>query len=319
MKHETTRRNMERSCMTFLFFVLVSTAWHSVMAGNANEDVLPSQSLCSDSLVQQQREKLKQVLSFDRAAEMRDLSLDVRWNERDSAAQIPPDVDLGNGIFDKPALQMTGNCWAHAAINALNATVQGRLLLYNHFYKNPDNGVFVVHLQEAEDLGYHGGMYVIKPREIAEGASQLSSGDGDVTAFMIAVERYLREVEPHRNKKYASDKGYLYRMFEILTGLKHRQERGAVLRIIYYPSTNNARELMEAYRSGKCSAVFAIKGHAYSVVGIGEDNSFLVEDSQLDTKSKEFEIYHQEGCVTTYKIWEEVSYTYGFAILYFEE
>ena len=131
------------------------------------------------------------------------------------------DVDIGNGKFDKTAVQQEGNCWLHAGINSLLHSDEGKKLLESNRYYDETTGVFVIHLQEAEDNNMHDGIYIITPDDIASEAGKRSLGEGDITAYAIAVNRYFSEMRKSQNLGMYKDTGDgngTWRMFEILTG-----------------------------------------------------------------------------------------------------
>lgn len=115
-------------------------------------------------------------------------------------------VDLGNGEYDKPATQETELCWAHSGINVLDLTEEGKILLNSNKYYDKRTGVFAIHLQEAEDNGLHGGIYVITPDELEMEGKSLSSGEGDVTAWMVAIKRYFDEMQQNPELMEKADK-----------------------------------------------------------------------------------------------------------------
>ena len=150
--------------------------------------------------------------------------------QTDSAGSI----DLGNGKFDKPATQQTEVCWALASINSLLTTKEGTKLLESNKYYDKDTGVFAIHLQEAEDNGFHNGIYIITPEDIKKESPDLVQGEGDAAAYIIALKRYFEEVNrnPELKAKMESEKhsvidmdsgNYSFRFFEVLTGGKFSQ------------------------------------------------------------------------------------------------
>ena len=165
---------------------------------------------------EQLNNKITAVFNFNRIQKMKELA--GQKTPEFPSSEDSKFVDFGNCLIDKLALQKTGNCWAHASINALSKTVAGRIMLQSHIFKNPKNQNTVVHLQEAEDKGFHGGYYVFTKNDIYKAAKYLSSGDGDVTAYMLAIEMYLKESENRAG--IASNYGILSRGFEIITGTK---------------------------------------------------------------------------------------------------
>ncbi len=130
---------------------------------------------------------------------------------------------FGNGKIDNAALQMTGNCWAHAGLNAMIATPQGREMINNLVTKR--DGVITVCLPEAAQNGLPkpngDGIYTFTELDLLEGLTVQSVGDGDVTAVMLALEQYFEETGESANFEETRTSGNsVSRMFEILSGQK---------------------------------------------------------------------------------------------------
>ena len=130
---------------------------------------------------------------------------------------------LGDGKISEPAVQMTGNCWAHAGLNAFVATPKGQELINNLVTKR--NGVVSVRLPEAAERGLPkpngDGVYTFTEQEILSGTTVQSVGDGDVTAVMLAIEKYFTEIGENESLEIRTNGNKPYRMFEILTGKKN--------------------------------------------------------------------------------------------------
>jgi len=133
------------------------------------------------------------------------------------------DNSLGDGKINNPSVQITGNCWAHAGLSAFTATSKGQELINNLVTKR--NGVVSVYLPEAAQKGLPkpngDGIYTITENEILTGMIEQSVGDGDVTAVMLAIEKYFTESGENEGSEFRTNGNKPYRMFEILTGKKN--------------------------------------------------------------------------------------------------
>lgn len=203
-------------------------------------------------------------------------------------------VDVGNGKYDKLATQKTELCWAHASINAFDLTEEGRSLLNSNKYYDETTGIFGIHLQEAEDNGLHGGIYVITPEEIEAEGKDLSNGEGDVTVWMIAIKRYFEEMKQNPELLEKADKkGQIImdveegnvknRFFEIITGAQSSRQNlfnGTRLQIGISYGNNDILfdDISDLVSNGRGAVIIGIGGHAMSVVGI-KDDKLLIQES----------------------------------------
>lgn len=117
-----------------------------------------------------------------------------------------------NGKIDKNYEQgRTGDCWLLASIKGIARNPKG-LKILNDSIKVNSNGSVTVHLKGVDKT------YVISKKEL-NNATELSSGDGDVRALEIAVNRYLREDYKYHNGEDASiDGNREITAYKILTG-----------------------------------------------------------------------------------------------------
>ncbi len=214
-------------------------------------------------------------------------------------------TDLGNGKFDKSATQQTNVCWAIAGINSLLTTEKGKELLETNCYYDKTTGVFAIHLQEAEETLLHDGIYIVTPEEIANESKNLSTGEGDITAYLIAIKKYFEEIQRdpelveikesnHQSVRDINNGNYNFRFLEILTGgqcvqysdfkdltLQNGIGNGSTYRIPYQDIYNIAIN-----KNG--AAVLAIANHSISVVG-AKDGKLLIQESNNATDfEKEF-------------------------------
>lgn len=231
----------------------------------------------------------------------------ISSNNIKELSDIPEDVDIGNGKFDKTPKQMTNNCWAHSDLNSLLSVPKGRQLVESNYYRDESTGVIAVHLQEAEDFGFHDGIFVVTPQEIVEARENISVGEGDVTAYMIAIKKYFEEAKakPEINDKrffIDYDKGNTgFRFFEIMTGAQHYEYKSSdnlSIRNGIGTSTHFDKEqLYNLIENKQGAAVISLRGteHAVSIVG-AKDGKYFVQESNnnenyfdclIDKESKE--------------------------------
>ena len=212
--------------------------------------------------------------------------------------------DIGNGKFDKIATQKTELCWAHAGINTLLLTDEGKKLIESNTYYDKTTGVFAIHLEEAENYGLHGGIYIITPEEIAKESSQLSEGEGDVTAWMIAIKKYFDElnqnpeileiVQDDNKIIMAIDEGNAqFRFFELITGGKANRrnlwdETRLQNGIFYGRNDITFDEIADIVNNQKGAVIIVLGGHAISVIGIQGDNLLVQESNNSDQFSKDY-------------------------------
>lgn len=207
-------------------------------------------------------------------------------------------VDLGNGKYDRVATQETSLCWAHAGINALNLTEEGSILLNSNKYYDENTGVFAIHLQEAEDNGLHGGIYVITPEEIEREGKDLSSGEGDITVWMIAIKRYFDEMKNNPElMKEADEKGQIikdvnegntqFRFFEIITGAKSSRknlfdETRMQIGVSHGKNDIKFSDISDLISNKNGTVILGIGGHAMSVIGVRDDKLLIQESNNLE-------------------------------------
>ena len=127
-------------------------------------------------------------------------------------------ISKPNGKIDEIFGQgNTGDCWLLASIQALSQSPKG-LELLNDLISVDESGNVTVTLKGA------GKSYLITPEELA-GNQQFSSGDADVRAIEIAMDRYFMEERGINNwvlfnpgTKYDLNGNTASLAFEILTG-----------------------------------------------------------------------------------------------------
>ncbi len=96
-------------------------------------------------------------------------------------------VNVNTYIGDEKQGQ-TGDCWLLTAINSLNMSENGRVLLSNAITDNQD-GTYTV------DLKGTGKTYTVTNKEImdAKNSNKYSSGDSDIILFELAYEKALKK------------------------------------------------------------------------------------------------------------------------------
>ena len=229
--------------------------------------------------------------------------------QTDSAGSI----DLGNGKFDKPATQQTEVCWALASINSLLTTKEGTKLLESNKYYDKDTGVFAIHLQEAEDNGFHDGIYIITPEDIKKESPDLVQGEGDAAAYIIALKRYFEEVNrnPELKAKMESEKhsvidmdsgNYSFRFFEVLTGGKFsqygfRDMKGTLHNGIGTGEpycTGSFEEIYNLADKKEGAIVLVIAAHSISVIGVRDGKLLIQESNNSEDFSRDFSDKNRE-------------------------
>ena len=123
---------------------------------------------------------------------------------------------FGNGSFDNKATQTNGSCWIHAGINNMLESPKGKEYINNLITKDPDTGNITVFLPGAKRDGLPkpngDGKYVITERDILDNICDSSMGDGDYTAFILAIQRYRKELDPNDTH----DGGNFYKFTSII-------------------------------------------------------------------------------------------------------
>jgi hypothetical protein len=246
--------------------------------------------------------------------------------------------DSGNGMFDKSAMQLTGNCWLLAGINALVHTDFGKQFLEKNIVKDNEKHIFAVHLQEAENNNLPkpkgDGIYVFSEKEVLEAQNDdggLASGEGDVTAFALAIESYLKESGKNlkEDQENYQDGNINYRLFELVTGLnapktylgvhneigiQHEIAQeidepelidGEGVRIRTSTRLNYFDKIYDMAEKKNAAIVLSYANHVFSVVGANE-NYILIQESNLsDSYKDKFELI-ENSFPPTYKVNKDV-------------
>lgn len=245
--------------------------------------------------------------------------------------------DVGNGVFDKSAMQLTGNCWLLAGINALVHTDFGKQFLEKNIVKDNEKHIFAVHLQEAENNNLPkpkgDGIYVFSEKDVLEAQNDdggLVSGEGDVTAFALAIESYLKESGKNLKEEQENyqDGNINYRLFELVTGLnapktylgihneigiQHEVAEsidepeliGEEIRFKTATRLNYFDKIYDMAEKKNAAVVLSYANHVFSVVGVNE-NYILIQESNLSESYKDkFELI-ENSFPPTYKVNKDV-------------
>jgi hypothetical protein len=210
--------------------------------------------------------------------------------------------DSGNGKIDKPARQLTGNCWLLAGINALNSTDYGKKFLEKNIIKDNEKHLYAVHIKEAEKKGLPepngDGIYIFSEKQVQEMQKEegLVSGDGDVTAYALAIETYLKESGKNLDKdaQFYQDGDSISKFFELITALASplkflkidKNKYGIQYETKQDDYNDNEKKLRcfyEIYDLAKeknSATILSYNKHAFSVVGV-DDNYILIQESNF--------------------------------------
>ncbi len=211
-----------------------------------------------------------------------------------------------NGKLDEYTKQgKTGDCWLVAGVNSLNEKPLLKAALESLYEYDEKTGTAIVHLNGV------GKTYTITKEEF-ENSEALSSGDGDMRAFEIAIDKYIKEtgydniinltnygINPTINtitnvdinanvssflfNALLGDKGY--------TGYCKAQscdfndERTA-----FVMSLSGKEEIPDIAKDSNDEDIALIPNHAYSIVGSDDNNVYLLnpwDSSNILTVSRE--------------------------------
>lgn len=101
----------------------------------------------------------------------------------------------GNGFIDEDAWQVIGNCWAHSEAKSMVVSETGRDIINSHIKKV--KGGHLIYLGKAAKKGLPKdgtpGVFFVTEKEVFKKGSVQSVGDGDLTALLLAMEKYMVE------------------------------------------------------------------------------------------------------------------------------
>lgn len=194
-------------------------------------------------------------------------------------------ADTANGEVDQDFSQgMTGDCWLLASIKSLSNTEKGRQILKKSLTVNNDGSV-TVNLQGVKKQ-YTISQYELKSR------NDLSSGDMDVRALEIAVEKYMNENSYSNLPAFNSfDGNKMSTAYEILTGKGGNLIKSGINFLGDYlfgisdgqidrfndPNTIHTAAAVKSINkisSGRGEDISSM--HAYSILGSDKDYVYLV-------------------------------------------
>ena len=218
--------------------------------------------------------------------------------------------DSGNGKIDKPAKQISNNCWLVGGLNSLTTSKTGQTLIENNLVKDNNKHIFAIHLQEAENKHLPApkgdGIYTFTEKEVFDAQKRnskegLVSGDGDVAAFALAIEEYLKVSNNGQlagDKTHFSDGAKVSRLYEIITGEERKtfenENNTGVTFVELDTDTNKDNSdfefIQKIYENQSGSATLNIKGHAFSVVSSDKDNLFIQESNLTEGFKNSFEL-----------------------------
>jgi len=188
-------------------------------------------------------------------------------------------VDFVNGKLDGVSAQETGNCWIHAPLNSIASTQAGNNMLASHMYRDTERGITAVHLQGAENLGlgHNGtGIYTFTDAEIAAAQETLSSGDGDMTAYNLALQKFFSETGV---TQFVGRGGETKHVLDAIMGQGYYFSDSPYEYSIGTTSDQSFEKVVQMASNGNSATTFSINQHAVSVVGTTEDGNILVQES----------------------------------------
>ncbi len=195
-----------------------------------------------------------------------------------------------NGKIDRNFEQGgVGDCWFLAAIKGISRNPKG-LKILNDSIKVNKNGTVTVHLKGVDKT------YTISQKEI-DNAKELSSGDGDVRALEIAVNRYFRDDYKTKYGNTASfDGNYEHVAYDILIG--QRQSRQFYDKItnevidkfndkeqVYCVSAHGDKKNIEVKSTSNTEGILT-KDHAYTVAHVDSKYVYIINPWDTATELK---------------------------------
>lgn len=232
-----------------------------------------------------------------------------------------PDVDfLGDGSLDNNARQMAGNCWLLGMFFSMCATPEGSEIVDSLSVPNGANIISIIPEARCNGLK-NGGLFEATVGERIKGTFKHSIGEGDITAYSLAVKKYFTEIGENDGDINGNT---IYRGFEIISGDKVERYKdanipmgvGISINILSKGLYNNMQTL---HNNGKaafqiefnvfCNKLkdatlvdhnykpvegkpFISEKHAYAIVKIEKDFIYLQEsnhpDSYIKLTQKEF-------------------------------
>ena len=195
-----------------------------------------------------------------------------------------------NGQIDEKSIQQTSNCWVHSGYESLSQTEEGKKLISENISRDAEKGITKVHLEKAQKD------YEISDKELVEGAETQSEGDADMTAYSLAIDKYLKETKQGTTQE--SNTGS--KVYEIMTGKEAKCEinvkdgnlpDGISRDVMTIKKDSEKAEIFDAIvnqveeKSGACniSVNSGFQGrdarHAISIKGVDSQGRIIAEES----------------------------------------
>jgi len=318
------QKKLDSSCFTDEEFskacdTLANAYLEYIRPFNYGDDAITADDLKSDNIrnlietvngyyaklsrMKKSAEKVQQCIDnpYDNSILQNKVKQYIRENNIPKITNVPEGVDIGNGKFDRISTQKNENCWAHAGIYSLLTVDEGRTLVESNYYRDNKTGVIAIHIQEAEDAGLHDGIFYVTPQEIIDAQDTVASGEGEITAYIIAFQKYFDEVKsnPELKEKLGEtrmfsekDGGNLgFRVYELLTGgvytefkpdevIKNEEK---ISKGIGISTSFDAKTLYKMIENKEGVMTISLRAmeHNISVIGV-KDGKFLIQESNND-------------------------------------
>lgn len=205
-------------------------------------------------------------------------------------ANCPNTLSPANGKIDDSFNQgHVGDCWLLSAIKSLSINPKG-LEMLNDLISLDNQGNVTVQLKGVKRV------YTISKEEL-EGANEFAQGDLDIRAIELAVNKYLHEMEDHKNKldkiKDAINSGATI-CFDVSEGMPHLSTAYYILfGIEYCLDEKPSNETIENLKIGSYSTLVSSynkycmegydKHHVYAVTGADSNYIYLSNPHHPDT------------------------------------
>ena len=134
--------------------------------------------------------------------------------------EVLPDGDMN--INNSQLQGKADDYLTRTALESIEATEDGEQMIQSHMYRDELRGVTTVHLQEAEDNGNGpdgNGIYTFTDNEIIKASKRFGCKDGNVVAYMLAMEQYAQE-NGKQQEESVENNDPKNRIYEIISGKK---------------------------------------------------------------------------------------------------
>ncbi len=213
-------------------------------------------------------------------------SFESKLKDRMEVKDIDRSITRPNGKIDQNFSQgHTGDCWLISSIQAVAQTPKGRQILNNSLRVDKAGNTYVT-LKGANKT------YKITPKEL-NGATNFSTGDGDVRAIEIAMDRYFKEERGVRLRNDLNG-NHPQVAFRLLTGKGGRNffsdSYGRLTEMWFSDSQinnfNKPNHIAVVFKSSGKNVSFSSpkngekvtlhSSHAYTVKGSDKSNVYLI-------------------------------------------